>query len=100
MFYEALDLEFRREFEIVRDGQKEATNYLFGPPGQVERLELTLNHDDRNVRAPTAYPRSEARRCGTPTAPGVPPPGAGLEVDHRASHRLAVATDGDLVATA
>jgi hypothetical protein len=26
-FYEALGLEFRREFDIVRDGEKEATNY-------------------------------------------------------------------------
>jgi catechol 2,3-dioxygenase-like lactoylglutathione lyase family enzyme len=29
-FYEALGLEFRREFPIVRDGQLEATNYFFG----------------------------------------------------------------------
>lgn len=54
-FYEALGLEFRREFDIVRDGQKEATNYFFGVPGQDEELELTFNHDGRTYEPGTAY---------------------------------------------
>ena len=48
-------LEFRREFDIVRDGQKEATNYFFGVPGQEEELELTFNHDSRTYDLGTGY---------------------------------------------
>jgi lactoylglutathione lyase len=54
-FYEALGLEFRREFDIVRDGEKEATNYFFGVPGQEEELELTFNHDGRTYDVGTGY---------------------------------------------
>jgi lactoylglutathione lyase len=54
-FYEALGLEFRREFDIVRDGVKEATNYFFGVPGQEEELELTFNHDGRTYELGTGY---------------------------------------------
>ena len=54
-FYEALGLEFRRDMDIVRDGQKEATNYFFGVPGQDEELELTFNHDGRSYDLGTAY---------------------------------------------
>jgi lactoylglutathione lyase len=54
-FYEALGLEFRREFDIVRDGAKEATNYFFGVPGQDEELELTFNHDGRTYDLGTGY---------------------------------------------
>ena len=54
-FYEALGLEFRREFDIVRDGAKEATNYFFGVPGQDEELELTYNHDGRTYDLGSAY---------------------------------------------
>jgi lactoylglutathione lyase len=54
-FYEALGLEFRRDMDIVRDGQKEATNYFFGVPGQEEELELTFNHDGRTYEMGTAY---------------------------------------------
>ena len=54
-FYEALGLEFRREFDIVRDGAKEATNYFFGVPGQDEELELTFNHDGRTYEIGTGY---------------------------------------------
>jgi lactoylglutathione lyase len=54
-FYEALGLEFRRDMDIVRDGQKEATNYFFGVPGQDEELELTFNHDGRTYDLGTAY---------------------------------------------
>jgi lactoylglutathione lyase len=54
-FYEALGMEFRRDMDIVRDGQKEATNYFFGVPGQEEELELTFNHDGRTYDLGTAY---------------------------------------------
>jgi lactoylglutathione lyase len=54
-FYEALGMEFRRDMDIVRDGQKEATNYFFGVPGQEEELELTFNHDGRTYELGTAY---------------------------------------------
>jgi lactoylglutathione lyase len=54
-FYEALGMEFRREFPIVRNGELEATNYFFGMPGQDEELELTLNHDGRSYELGTAY---------------------------------------------
>src|SRR5215475_3546365 len=54
-FYEALGMEFRREMDIVRDGQVEATNFFFGYPGQEEELELTFNHDGRTYDLGTAY---------------------------------------------
>jgi lactoylglutathione lyase len=54
-FYEALGFEFRREMDIVRDGEVEATNYFFGTPGQEEELELTFNHDGRSYELGTAY---------------------------------------------
>jgi lactoylglutathione lyase len=54
-FHEALGHEFRREFDIVRDGAKEATNYFFGVPGQDEELELTFNHDGRTYDFGTGY---------------------------------------------
>ena len=54
-FYEALGLEFRREMDIVRGGEKEATNFFFGVPGQDEELELTYNHDGRTYELGTAY---------------------------------------------
>ena len=54
-FYEALGLEFRREFDIVRNGEKEATNYFFGVEGQNEELELTFNHDGRAYDLGTGY---------------------------------------------
>ena len=54
-FYEALGLEFRREFDIVRNGETEATNYFFGVPDQAEELELTYNHDGRTYDVGTGY---------------------------------------------
>jgi lactoylglutathione lyase len=54
-FYEALGFEFRREMDIVRGGETEATNYFFGVPGQEEELELTFNHDGRSYDLGTAY---------------------------------------------
>ena len=54
-FYEAIGFEFRREMDIVRDGQTEATNYFFGMPGQEEELEFTYNHDGREYELGTGY---------------------------------------------
>jgi lactoylglutathione lyase len=54
-FYEALGLEFRRDMDIVRNGEKEATNYFFGVPGQDEELELTFNHDGRTYEVGSGY---------------------------------------------
>jgi lactoylglutathione lyase len=54
-FYEALGLEFRREMDIVRNGETEATNYFFGVPDQAEELELTYNHDGRTYDVGTGY---------------------------------------------
>ena len=54
-FYEALGLEFRRDMDIVRNGEKEATNYFFGVPGEDVELELTYNHDGRAYDLGTAY---------------------------------------------
>ena len=54
-FYEALGMELRRDLDIVRNGEKEATNYFFGFPGQEEELELTLNHDGRTYENGTGY---------------------------------------------
>jgi lactoylglutathione lyase len=54
-FYEALGLEFRREMDIVREGELEATNYFFGALGQEEELELTFNHDGRSYELGSGY---------------------------------------------
>ncbi|MFN2471914.1 MAG: VOC family protein [Gaiellaceae bacterium] len=54
-FYDALGFEFRRDMDIVRGGEKEATNYFFGVPGKEEELELTYNHDGRTYELGTAY---------------------------------------------
>jgi lactoylglutathione lyase len=54
-FYEALGMEFRREAPIIRGGEKEATLYFYGFPGQDEELELTYNHDGRSYDLGSAY---------------------------------------------
>jgi lactoylglutathione lyase len=54
-FYEALGFELRRDMDIVRNGEREATNYFFGIPGQDEELELTQNHDGRTYDLGTGY---------------------------------------------
>jgi lactoylglutathione lyase len=54
-FYEALGFEYRRDLDIVRNGELEATNYFFGFPGQEEELELTFNHDGRSYDNGTGY---------------------------------------------
>jgi lactoylglutathione lyase len=54
-FYEALGFELRKESDIVRNGELEATNYFYRLPDQDEELELTFNHDGRTYEQGTAY---------------------------------------------
>ncbi len=54
-FYEALGMEFRRDLDIVRNGELEATNYFFGFPGDEPELELTFNRDGRTYDLGTGY---------------------------------------------
>src|SRR5437868_1723929 len=54
-FYEALGMELRRDLDIVRNGELEATNYFFGFPGDEAQLELTFNHDGRTYELGTGY---------------------------------------------
>jgi lactoylglutathione lyase len=54
-FYEALGFTFDREMDIVRNGEKEATNYFFSLGDQKSVLELTYNHDGRTYELGTAY---------------------------------------------
>jgi lactoylglutathione lyase len=54
-FYEALGFTFEREMDIVRNGEKEATNYFFSMGDQKSVLELTLNHDGRTYDLGTGY---------------------------------------------
>jgi lactoylglutathione lyase len=54
-FYEALGFRFSRELDIVRNGEREATNYFFALGGDENVLELTYNHDGRSYELGTAY---------------------------------------------
>ena len=54
-FYEALGFTFARDFDIVRDGQLEATNYFFSLGDQESVLELTYNHDGRTYELGSGY---------------------------------------------
>ena len=54
-FYEALGFTFEREMDIVRDGEKEATNYFFSVGDDESVLELTFNHDGRTYDLGTGY---------------------------------------------
>jgi len=54
-FYEALGFELRKEMDIVRNGELEATNFFYRLPDQDEELELTFNHDGRTYDQGTAY---------------------------------------------
>jgi lactoylglutathione lyase len=54
-FYEALGFTFAGDFDIVRDGELEATNYFFSLGGQESVLELTYNHDGRTYELGTGY---------------------------------------------
>ncbi|MDE3134861.1 MAG: VOC family protein [Acidobacteriota bacterium] len=54
-FYEALGFSFEREMDIVRNGEKEATNYFFSMGDQRSVLELTYNHDGRSYDLGSGY---------------------------------------------
>lgn len=54
-FYEALGFTFAREMDIVRNGEKEATNYFFSLGDDESVLELTYNHDGRTYELGTGY---------------------------------------------
>jgi lactoylglutathione lyase len=54
-FYEALGFTFARKMDIVRNGEKEATNYFFSLGDQDSVLELTYNHDGRTYELGTGY---------------------------------------------
>ena len=54
-FYEALGFSFAREMDIVRNGEKEATNYFYSLPGSDNVLELTYNHDGRTYELGTGF---------------------------------------------
>ena len=54
-FYEALGFRFERDMDIVRNGEREATNYFYGIGDQKSVLELTYNHDGRTYELGTGY---------------------------------------------
>jgi lactoylglutathione lyase len=54
-FYEALGFRFERDMDIVRNGEKEATNYFFSLGEHDSVLELTFNHDGRTYDVGTGY---------------------------------------------
>ena len=54
-FYEALGFEPSGDFDIVRNGEVEATNYFFSLGGQENVLELTFNHDGRTYDLGSGY---------------------------------------------
>jgi lactoylglutathione lyase len=54
-FYEALGFRFERDMDIVRNGEKEATNYFFSLGDHESVLELTFNHDGRTYDVGTGY---------------------------------------------
>ena len=54
-FYEALGFTFSRDMDIVRNGEREATNYFFSMGDQRDVLELTFNHDGRSYDLGDAY---------------------------------------------
>ena len=54
-FYEALGFTFDRDMDILRNGEKEATNYFFSLGASESVLELTYNHDGRTYELGTGY---------------------------------------------
>jgi lactoylglutathione lyase len=54
-FYEALGFTSAGDFDIVRDGELEATNYFFSIGDQKSVLELTFNHDGRTYDLGSGY---------------------------------------------
>jgi len=54
-FYEALGFTFSRDMDIVRNGEREATNYFYSMGDRENVLELTFNHDGRTYDLGDAY---------------------------------------------
>jgi lactoylglutathione lyase len=54
-FYEALGFTFSRDMDIVRNGEREATNYFYSMGDNENVLELTFNHDGRSYDLGDAY---------------------------------------------
>jgi lactoylglutathione lyase len=54
-FYEALGFEFASEMDIVRNGEREATNYFYSLGDDERVIELTFNHDGRTYDLGTGY---------------------------------------------
>jgi lactoylglutathione lyase len=54
-FYEALGFTFSRDMDIVRNGEREATNYFYSLGDHENVLELTFNHDGRTYELGDAY---------------------------------------------
>jgi len=54
-FYEALGFSFSRDMDIVRNGEREATNYFYSLGDDKDVLELTFNHDGRTYDLGSAY---------------------------------------------
>ncbi|MFL5944409.1 MAG: VOC family protein [Gaiellaceae bacterium] len=54
-FYEALGFSFSRDMDIVRGGEREATNYFYSLGEHENVLELTFNHDGRTYELGDAY---------------------------------------------
>jgi lactoylglutathione lyase len=54
-FYEALGFQFVSEMDIVRSGEREATNYFFTLGDDARVLELTYNHDGRTYELGTGF---------------------------------------------
>ena len=54
-FYEALGFTFERDMDIVRNGEKEATNYFFSLGDHESVLELSYNHDGRTYELGSGY---------------------------------------------
>ena len=70
-FYEALGFRFSRDMDIVRNGEREATNYFFSLGDAENVLELTYNHDGRTYDArhrPTGTSRSASTTSTEPSA--------------------------------
>ena len=99
-FYEALGFTFSREMDIVRDGEKEATNYFFSLGDDESVLELTFNHDGRTYDARHGLrphrdrrPRSR-RRARAPQEQGIEPERPPYQVSEGGS-RLCFVRDPD-----
>ena len=71
-FYEALGFRFSRDMDIVREGEREATNYFFSIGDQDDVLELTFNHDGRTDVAVVDYQRQGTMAVQQPNPLGPP----------------------------